>query len=243
MRILWMKSDYVIPPDTGGTIRTYNLMRELHKLCDLTYLAFKGSDTPNTEPEISECASDVRTVFQPEEHKDGLGFYLRVLRGMASKLPYVIQKYRHNKIIEHQRKFVAEDPKNSVVLCDFLEMAENVDWSLPCPKVLFQHNVETMIWERLYLTETHPLKKAYFNFERKRMKKYEADVSNKFDFVFAVSDEDKTKFQNEFGVTTPMKFYRRALIRISFNRQTIRSANQESWSSSDRWIGCQISTR
>lgn len=205
MRVLWMKSDYVLPPDTGGKIRTYNLMRELNQLCDLTYLAFKATPEPNEEPEIKSVADQVVTVYKQEEEKSGLGFYLRVLRGMASRLPYILQKYRSRKIVEHQRAFVKSDDGPTVVLCDFLEMAENVDWNLPCPKVLFQHNVESVIYERYFSTETNPLKKAYFNYERKRMTRYEAEACNRFDLVFTVSDEDKQKLRDEFGVTCPIE--------------------------------------
>ena len=205
MRLLWMKSDYVLPPDTGGKIRTYNLMRELNKLCEVTYLAFKGDDSPNNEPEIATCATDIVTVVRPEENKSGVGFYSRVLRGLASQLPYILQKYRSSKIVGHQRNFVRADGKPPVVLCDFLEMAENVDWSLPCPKVLFQHNVESMIWDRYYSTETNPLKKAYFNYERKRMARYEAEACNRFDLVFTVSEEDRHTLRNRFGVTCPIE--------------------------------------
>ena len=104
MRLIWMKSDYVIPPDSGGKIRTYNLLRELHRMCDVTYLSFKGQDTPNDEPEIRSCVSNVGTVYQQEEKKEGLGFYARVLRSMASPLPYILQKYRSPMIVDHQRR-------------------------------------------------------------------------------------------------------------------------------------------
>ena len=109
MRLLWMKSDYVVPPDTGGKIRTYNLLRELNKLCEVTYLSFKNEDIPNDEPEIKPCATEVVTVFKPEEKKEGAGFYGRVLRGMASQLPYTLQKYRSRTIVDHQRNFVRAD--------------------------------------------------------------------------------------------------------------------------------------
>ena len=204
MRLVWMKSDYVVPPDTGGKIRTYNLMRELNAICDVTYLAFKNSRGPNNEPEISECASDVITEHKSEENKTGMGFYARVVAGMASRLPYIVQKYRCDKILEHQRKFVHFHQESAVVLCDFLEMAENVDWSLPCPKVLFQHNVESMIWDRYYQNELNPLKRAYFDFERRRMNKYESETCNRFDLVFAVSEEDKKRMHQEMGVKTPI---------------------------------------
>lgn len=204
MRLLWMKSDYVIPPDTGGKIRTYNLLRELYRLCDVTYLSFKSEPTPNTEPAISTCAHRVMTVHKQEEKKSGPRFYLRVIRGMTSKLPYIIQKYRSTRIVQHQRDYVRQAGEPAVVLCDFLEMAENVDWRLPCPKVLFQHNVESLIWQRYFETETHPLKRAYFNFERKRMAKYETDTCNRFDLVFTVSEEDR-QLLKERGVTRPME--------------------------------------
>ena len=204
MRLVWMKSDYVVPPDTGGKIRTYNLMRELNKLCHLTYLAFKHTTTPNDEREMQDCAANVITEHKLEEKKDGLGFYARVLLGTASRLPYIVQKYRSDRIRQHSQAWVREDENSSVVLCDFLEMAENVDWSLPCPKVLFQHNVESMIWDRYYQTETNSLKRAYFQYERKRMARYEAQVCNQFDLVFAVSDEDKQTLRDKLGVTTPI---------------------------------------
>ncbi len=211
MRLLWMKSDYVVPPNTGGKIRTYNLLRELNHLCDVTYLSFKDTRTPNDEPEIRGCASQVVTVFRPEETKQGAGFYRRVLRGMLSSEPYILQKYRSAEIIKHQRHFhesaIASGSGSStpIIVCDFLEMAENVDWSLPCPKVLFQHNVESIIWQRYFETEKNPLKKAYFNFERKRMANYERDACNRFDLVFTVSEEDKDRLRGEFGVTRPIE--------------------------------------
>ena len=52
MRLLWMKSDYILPPDTGGKIRTYNLMRELNRLGPLTYLALKNDGTPDDDPNL-----------------------------------------------------------------------------------------------------------------------------------------------------------------------------------------------
>ena len=76
---------------------------------------------------------------------------------------------------------------------------------LPCPKVLFQHNVESMIWERYYQTETNPLKKAYFNFERKRLARYEKRACNRFDLVFTVSEEDRQTLRQRLGVRGPIE--------------------------------------
>ena len=45
VQILWLKSDYIDPPDTGGKIRTYNLLRQLNNLCEVTYLSLNSTDS------------------------------------------------------------------------------------------------------------------------------------------------------------------------------------------------------
>ena len=206
MHLLWMKSDYIIPPDTGGKIRTYNLLRELNKLCDVTYLSFKSSTAPNVEAGIRECASEVMTIHRAEEDKSGLSFYGRVLKGLASSQPYTVQKYRSGQIVGIQRTWLESHPDEpAVILCDFLEMSENVSWSLPCPKVLFQHNVESVIWSRHFENEGNPAKRAYFNLERRRMTRYEAAACNRFDLVFTVSEKDRAILRDGLGVSRPIE--------------------------------------
>ena len=46
MRILWLKSDLLLPLDKGGKLRTWHLMRHLARRHDITYLAFAGPDQP-----------------------------------------------------------------------------------------------------------------------------------------------------------------------------------------------------
>jgi sugar transferase (PEP-CTERM/EpsH1 system associated) len=208
MRLLWMKSDYVIPPDTGGKIRTYHLLRELHPRCKVTYLSFKDPAASNGDARMRTCASDIVTVYRCEENKDDWRFYARVLQGMLSPLPYILQKYRSRAIHDYQQTFCqarAGTGHEPVILCDFLEMAANVNWSTACPKVLFQHNVESDIWRRYHLTERNPLKKAYFQFEQRRMMRYERRVCNQFDLIFVVSEKDKQTLRDSLGVTRPIE--------------------------------------
>ncbi len=208
VRILWLKSDYILPPDTGGKIRTYNLMRELRRICDVTYLCFKSTQTQEDEADVGTCASRLIPVHRLEERKEGVAFYGRVLRGIASRQPYVVQKYRSEELVALERDFVEKTQsagdESVVILCDFLEMAENVAWDLPVPKVLFQHNVESDIWHQYYMNERNPVKRLYWDFERRRMARYESATCNRFDRVFAVSHEDKATFRQQLGVDRPV---------------------------------------
>jgi len=209
MRLLWMKSDYVLPAETGGRIRSYNLMRELHALCDVTYVCRRtpGQETLGTQ--AKDFASRLVSLPTEEEQKSGAAFYARVLAGMASPVPYFVQKNRDERFRVEQRRFVErglrEAPDGPLsILCDFLDMGENVAWELPCAKVLFEHNVETDIWDGYYTNETHALRRLYFDFERRRARRYEASVCNRFDHVFAVTEEDRKTLRDGLGVERPI---------------------------------------
>jgi len=207
MQLLWLKSDYIVPPDTGGKIRTFNLLRQLRNLSDVTYLSLKSDRAPNTELLMQECADEISTVYRAEEVKNGLGFYMRVLGRMPSRVPYIAQKYRSSDILALQRNWPPVDRRGepAVVVCDFLEMTENVDWTSPYPKILFQHNVESLIWQRYGEHERNPLKRAYFAFEAERLRRYEKAACNRFDLVFTVSKEDRSLLRSQFGVTRPIE--------------------------------------
>jgi len=87
-----------------------------------------------------------------------------------------------------------------VVVCDFLAPSINVPDDLGVPVLLFQHNVEAMIWERHALVATHPLKKAYMSEQWRRMKRFEASECRRVSSVVAVSTQDAEVFRREYGV-------------------------------------------
>lgn len=207
MRLLWMKSDYVVPPDTGGKIRTFNLLKQLNQICDVTYLAIRADKLPPPETSAS-WASEIITVFRPEEVKRGILFALRVARRMLSRIPYVAQKYRAAQITSYQADWCrrhANLKDAPVVLCDFLEMAENVDWSTNSRKILFQHNVESEIWRRYAETEQNLARRAYFRFEYERMRRYETRTCNRFDKVLVVSATDRDTLRERLNVIVPIE--------------------------------------
>ena len=43
MRILWLKSDLLLPLDKGGKLRTWHLMRHLAQRHEITYLVVRGA--------------------------------------------------------------------------------------------------------------------------------------------------------------------------------------------------------
>jgi glycosyltransferase involved in cell wall biosynthesis len=88
-----------------------------------------------------------------------------------------------------------------VVICDFLAPAINVPAGLPCPSILFQHNVEAMIWKRHAEVHSNPVKRAYLQGQWRQMQAFESVMCRRFDHVIAVSREDSEMMRREYNVT------------------------------------------
>jgi glycosyltransferase involved in cell wall biosynthesis len=87
-----------------------------------------------------------------------------------------------------------------VVICDFLAPAINVPQQLSCPTILFQHNVEAMIWKRHFEVQSNPIKKSYLRGQWRKMVRFEKEMCQAFDSVVAVSSEDRDQMKREYDV-------------------------------------------
>lgn len=159
MRILWLKTELLHPVDKGGKIRTYHTLKELKREHHVTYLTLDdGIAAPDARACAEEYCHNLACVPHHTRPKFSAGFYLELAENLASPLPYFVKKYQskfmQRAIVEH----VARGDFD-VVIPDFLVSTVNLPKRLPCPVVLFQHNVEAMIWKRHYEVQKHPLKR------------------------------------------------------------------------------------
>ena len=87
-----------------------------------------------------------------------------------------------------------------VVVCDFLMPAVNMPKKIDVATVIFQHNVEAMIWRRHYEVQKNTVKKAYLKLQWQKTFTYERETCSNFDFVVAVSGEDAETMRSEYGI-------------------------------------------
>jgi len=197
MKILWVKTDFLHPTTRGGQIRTLEMLRELHKRNEVHYVAF---DDPGN-PEGLARSSEYSTRAYPIEHrvvsKRSPQFALQLGAGVFDKYPVAGARYRSEAMrrqIEHLLSIENFDAK----VCDFLTPSINIPsmdgW------VLFQHNVETIIWERHAQTGRTPLHRAYFRGQAQRMFNWEKAACNTAAHVVAVSAVDARTMRERFGV-------------------------------------------
>lgn len=200
MRILWLKTELLHPVDKGGKIRTYQMLKELKKEHQITYLTLDdGSAEADALEKSTEYAHKTITISHQTAPKFSTKFYFELANNLVSKLPYALQKYVSAEMRE-TIKDIANSNNFDVVVCDFLTPAVNIPARLSVPALLFQHNVEAMIWRRHFEVAGNAPKKAFMKMQWRRMHDYEKEICLGFDWVAAVSKEDARVMNDEYGI-------------------------------------------
>ncbi|HEV7397388.1 MAG TPA: glycosyltransferase [Pyrinomonadaceae bacterium] len=203
MRILWLKTELLHPVDKGGKIRTYHMLKELKRDHAITYLTLddgaSNGDAANARQLASEYCHELICIPHQQRRKFTPGFYAELGLNLMSNLPYAIAKYQSAEM----RRRISELTKTNaydVIVCDFLAPAVNMPRDPGCPTVLFQHNVEAMIWKRHAEVQANLLKRTYLYGQWRQMQAFESVMCRRFDRVIAVSPEDCNQMQREYHV-------------------------------------------
>jgi Glycosyltransferase len=176
------------------------MLKQLKRSCHITYLTLDDGTADKSARELaSEYCHELVCIPQRRREKFTTGFYVELMLNLASDLPYAIKKYE-SPAMRHELTTQVADGRFDVLVCDFLAPAVNVSMGLNCPSVLFQHNVEAMIWKRHYEVQKSAPKKAYLFRQWQKMRAFEAKMCPLFDCVVAVSREDLELMQQEYGV-------------------------------------------
>jgi len=194
MRILWLKSDLLLPLDKGGKLRTWHLMRQLARHHAITFLAYADPDQPAADIEgMRAVASEVITVPRRDPAKGTMAFYLDAARHLLDPRPYAVAKYESASYKAAVMRTLART-RYDLIVCDFLPPVVNLPAQLPCPAVLFTHNVESEIWRRHASTAASTTRRVLYGMQHRRMCRFEARALSRFDGVLAVSDADRDTF-------------------------------------------------
>ena len=200
MRILWLKTELLHPVDKGGKIRTYHMLKELKREHHVTYLTLDdGSGAPDAAERATEYCHELVRVPHHTRAKFSAGFYVELASNLVSPLPYFMKKYKSAEMRREIARLVATG-EFDVLVCDFLQPGVNVPSRLALATVLFQHNVEAMIWKRHYEVQANPLKKTYLYGQWLKADAYERAACRRFDHVVAVSEEDRETMRRAYGL-------------------------------------------
>ena len=191
MKVLWVKSGKLLPVDTGGKIRSYNLLRFLAHDHPVTLLSYYGGRRdPDYEAALVKELPGSEIIHTAAPDSNALDRSLDYLYRLPRRAPYAVSKFTHSAVRAWLNKNLRSG-RFDVAVCDFLSASENFPDRLPIPCVLFQHNVESSLWQRMAAVESNPVKKLAFSIESAKMTRYEHATLSKFHHIIAVSEHDR----------------------------------------------------
>lgn len=190
MNILFLAPRLPLPADTGGKIRTLNILKQIAKFAKVHLVSF------SFEAEDKQYARElenkgIRVSLVPLEEPQALR---KVFDVLLNPTPYSIGKYYSGEMARILAALQAEY-KFDAVHVDHLHMAHYWNFN-GIPMVLDEHNVEYKILERCAQVERSPVKRMIFAGQSQRMKKFEGEKAARFARCLTVSDDDK-KFLEE----------------------------------------------
>ncbi len=188
-----MKAGGLVPPNVGGRIRSYHLLRHLAQRHQVTLFTFYPAEPDDQHPQIASQFH--RAVFRPitMAAPGTLREKLHFLRHIFSAQPYVIAKHCRPGLAGDLRDLAREEPPD-LILCDFVIPAAILPWEVPCPKVIFTHNVEALIWQRHMQVAKNPLWGFASWREYVTLSRFEEQYLRRADQVLAVSEVDREFF-------------------------------------------------
>ena len=199
MKILWVCPTFLHPTTRGGQIRTLGMLRELHRSHEIHFAALQrpedGAEGVERAPEF--CARSYPVFHDPPTARSA-AFYTQALGSAFSDTPLAVSRWRSVPLKHRVEQLLAEQRFDRVV-CDFLAAAPNVPSRERA--TLFQHNMETIIWERLRDTASNPLRRVALRYEAARMLAYERAMCRAAGHVIAVSEEDARRMRSRFGIS------------------------------------------
>ena len=174
MRILWVKMGGLWPPTAGGRIRSLETLSCLSRQHDVTVVTTHG---PGDDPEglrrrLPQCASIVSLPFvAPTRRHAGVRAGAGALV-VHRRIPWTSGSGGWRRCATRSARSWRSGAVD-VCVADFLVAAANIPHAPQVPVVLFEHNVEYMIWRRLAALERRPWRRALLEIEWRKVQQAE----------------------------------------------------------------------
>jgi sugar transferase (PEP-CTERM/EpsH1 system associated) len=190
MRLLWVKPGGLWPLNTGGRLRSFHTISELSRRHRVAVLTTHGPHDDPAELAVQLPRCDVQS-FPHRPPKQGSWRLAGALAGSwLSARPVDLWKWTVPRLRAEAARLV-EQGRVDVCVADFLAAVPNLPRVSRVPVVLFEHNVEHVIWKRLAEVERRPWRRLLLGIESGKMRRYEARACARADLTVAVSEEDR----------------------------------------------------
>ena len=231
MKILFLAPRLPLPADTGAKIRTFNLLRHIAAVNQVTFLSFWFGEDKKIIQKLEAMGVEVHLV----KARDRYNF-----TSLFNRNPLSIVKYS-SKEMENTLHELLVNKKFDLVYFDHLHMGQYRLFVNGVPCMLDEHNVESVILNRCAEIEKSLAKRLIFKSQAKKMKRFEARLVGKFSRCLTVSENDKQKLLELSHNTAKVEVIPNGVDTEYFSFRD--SPLKMPWYLRDQWIGCLTVTR
>lgn len=186
IRLLFLAPRLPFPMDTGGKIRTANLIKQIAKTCELHLACFSfQKEDYRLADEFSRGQFSVTLI----ELQKPAGSINKAWKIISDDEPYSISKY-NNPAMKKTISDMVSGRKFDLVHVDHIHMAHYRCVFPDIPALVDEHNVEYRILERCVPVEKNWIMKNVYRQQAAKTKRFEKEFLDKFTACSAVSDDD-----------------------------------------------------
>lgn len=195
MHILMLTQVLPYPLDSGPKFKTYHVLKYLAERHEVTLVSFvREDDDPRALAHLQSLCQAVYTAPMKRSRLQDAGF---MLASLATNRPFLmLRDERPAMRTILQRVAGAQDgrkqpPGFDVVYADQLNMAA---YALGVPgrrRVLDEHNILWALCRRICATLPQGPKRWALEREWRLLRRYEREMTHRFDLILTVSEEDK----------------------------------------------------
>jgi glycosyltransferase involved in cell wall biosynthesis len=190
MKVLFVAGACPYPPDSGGTVRTFNLLK---RLCSRHEITLVAPSKPGVDLDDVFGGRLVRAIAVTSPGRT----MRRALGSLLSPLPYIVRAHENPAMRAAVHDALATDHFD-LLHCDSISVVPAIP-DAAVAKTFNAHNIEAMIWERYVREERRPWMIPVLRSQLAKVAAYEADLPRQFDCCIAVSEEDRAEMRRRYG--------------------------------------------
>lgn len=197
MKIAFVTVRVPYPENSGGRIRTFQLLKHVSEVHPVTLVtAIEGPAEARAAAELQERIPRlaIRAVEVPPRNTPTRRLR-RALAGVFDPLPYTWAAYRHRRFTANLGQVLAGEA-HTLLHCDHVQVAHAVlAVGHTPPRLLNAHNVDSLLISRLAEVEGRAWRRALIRWQAGKIRRAEGRTYPAFDGCLAMSDVDRAHIE------------------------------------------------
>lgn len=190
MKILVVSSYLPYPLFSGGSVRLFNLLKEISKENEVTLVCeIRKNQTEQDIAELKKICKKVITVKRKKQWSSG-----NVFKSVFSSQSFLVTGHTLSSMKKAIEKEISENNFDLIHVETFYVL-QNVP-KTTIPIVLIEHNIEYLVYDR-FVNKCPSSIRRFLRRDVKKIKRQEEEAWNRSTLIATVSDEDKAVIERD----------------------------------------------